>query len=128
RAPGRLPPELEDAIEAILRETARSDDAAARAWGLGQSGRTRAVHERPPPIEPTMLLRHVIKRSSSSVPIWAPPNPKFASVYPKLMLPRWEADGKARMLFAMDASASVGAECCQPSPRSPVPVGPERAS
>ena len=60
RAPGRLPPELEDAIEAILRETARSDDAAARAWGLGQSGRTRAVHERPPPIEPTMLLRHVI--------------------------------------------------------------------
>ena len=110
RVPGRLPPELEDAIEAIVCETARRDGAAVRAWGLGQGGRTRAVHERPPPIEPTMLLRHVIMRFSSSTPIWVPPNPKLSSVYPKLMLPRWEADGNARMLFAIDASASVGDE------------------
>jgi predicted metal-dependent peptidase len=31
-------------------------------------------------------------------------------VYPRLVLPRWEPDGNARVLFAIDASGSIGGE------------------
>jgi hypothetical protein len=107
---GELPTELEQGIAKIVQVTGWHDRSAARAWGLRPGAEMRDLHLRATPVDPMTLLQAIVARSTRPVAQWVPPNPKLLSVYPRVLLPRWDDDGNARLLFAIDASGSIDDE------------------
>jgi len=102
-----LSDELEQSIDAVLQRTRMSDIKAGSLWGDAAARMQRRVERRASPIDPAVLLHTVIARAAVSTTRWVPPNPRLTSVYPKIVLPRWDVEGRPRLLLAIDASASI---------------------